>query len=353
MSYFLKIKLLAYRFFTSPFGKSILKNMSFAVTAPFLRKNTQKKKYPFHVVITIDTESGYVDKNQRRVWQGENPRNYQGYYFGIYNLRNVFRKYKIAATFFLSTNCFSAVAPEYKKIRHELNALQKDGHELGLHFHPDSDLVLQKRLNKKFPATSAFYYSHEEKKEVLSAAKELIKEHLGKSVHENLKSFRWGNWALDGPGAKALHELGFQIDSSATPGIQGHLGDPREYHWEKARQQEPWYIDFKDHQNTQRTKKGLLEIPIATFTFFGTPMRADPLNSILLKHAFDYYYRNADRSQKPFIFVIITHSAEATTRDGSPTRTLADLEEFIIHSKKKADVKFMTIKQAAAELKKQ
>lgn len=335
-------KLALYRFFSTSIGSNILKLLSFGVGVKgFNAKNT--KKYPFLVIITVDTESGYVGKNERRKWQMENPRNYRGYYHGIRNLLGVFKKHDVKATFFLSTNCFSANKAEYGKIKNEIGKMMKEGHELGLHIHPDSDLALQSRLGRKFKATSAYFYSYDEKLEIIKAAKELIRENLGNEAYKKLVSFRWGNWALDTGGARALDKAGFKIDSSATPGIKGHSSDTMKYDWSKVNHHYPWKLSMTDYQSTKDNNSKVMEIPIATFGFFGMKMRADPVNSALLNKAFLEYYNKADRSKKPFPFVVITHSSEATTEDGKTTQALKDLERFISFAGKFKDVKFATI----------
>ena len=146
----LKIKLFLYRFFFTSMGKLILQLLSFGVRVKNLGNRKQLKKHPFLVVVTTDTESGYVNKNERRVWQKENPEAFMGYYYGIRNLKDIFDKHCIKTTFFLSTQCFSSSGKEYKKIKNELKAIIKKGHEIGLHLHPDSDSALQKKLSKKF-----------------------------------------------------------------------------------------------------------------------------------------------------------------------------------------------------------
>jgi hypothetical protein len=80
-------------------------------------------------------------------------------------------------------------------------------------------------------------------------------------------------------------------------------------------------------------------------------MRADPVNSILLNKSFIKYYHNADRSKKPFPFVVITHSSEATTIEGKSTQVLRDLDGFISYAKKYRDVKFITLIDACKLLK--
>ena len=345
MKLMLKAKLFLYRFLSTNPGKSILNLLSFGVKAENLGPEKEKKCH-FLVAITVDTESGYVDRDERRVWQKEKPEAFQGYYLGIRNLLSVFDKYKIKSIFFLSTQCFSSKGKERKLIDKEIKNLIKNKHELGLHLHPDSDFALQKKSGRKFNATSAFFYSYEEKFKIIKSTRELIKENLGKNAEKNLISFRWGNWALDSGGVKALNKLGFKIDSSATPGIKGHLNDTMKYDWSRVKRHYPWILSIKDYQETSHNNSNTMEMPIATFDFFGLTLRADPVNSILVNKAFIEYYRNANRSEKPFPFVVITHSSEATTKEGNETTALKDLEGFIKFAKKYPDVRFVSLKDA-------
>ena len=349
MKLMLKAKLFLYRFLSTKSRKAILNLLSFGVKAENLGPEKEKTHH-FLVVVTIDTESGYVDKDERRIWQKEAPEAFQGYYFGIRNLLSVFDRHKIKSTFFLSTQCFSSEGKERELINKELKNLIKDNHELGLHLHPDSDLALQKKLGKKFDATSAFFYNYKEKLEIIKAAKDLIKENLGKNTAKKLVSFRWGNWALDSGGAKALNKAGFRIDSSAIPGIKGHTHDTMKHDWSKVNRHYPWKLSIFNYQTTNQDNSKIIEIPIATFDFFGLKMRADPINSILLNKAFIEYYKKADRSKKPFPFVVMTHSSEATTKDGDYVRTLRDLDAFISFAKKYDDVKFVTLNEAYKKL---
>lgn len=345
----LKIQLLWYRFFSGVFGKIILQFLSIGVRVKNLRrsdKNNFSKKYPFLVIITTDTESGYVEKNQRRVWQMEKPEAFQGYYYGIRNLMKIFDKYGIKTTFFLSTQCFSAGGKNFKQIKKELKNVIRKGHEIGLHSHADSDFSIQKKLSKKFDATSAFFYTYEEKLRIIKTGKELIKEHLGKSVYKNLISFRWGNWALDSGGAKALNKTDFRIDSSAIPGIKGHTHDTMKHDWSKVNTHYPWKLSISNYQTVNHNNSNIVEIPIATFDFFGLKMRADPIYSVLLNKAFTKYYKKADRLKRPFPFVVMTHSSEATTKNGKFVQALRDLDAFIHFAKKKKDVEFVTLREA-------
>src|SRR3989338_3300112 len=117
----LKFKLLLYMFFSTIAGKNLLRLLSSGVSVRNLGNRKKQKKHPFFVIITTDTESGYVDRNERRIWQKEKPEAFQGYYFGIRNLMQIFSKHEIKTTFLLSTQCFSGKGDEYKKIKKQLD----------------------------------------------------------------------------------------------------------------------------------------------------------------------------------------------------------------------------------------
>ena len=343
MKKLLKVRL--YNLLNKPIGKMALKALSKSIYVKNLKKaakSADRGKKKFLIAITIDTESGYVKKNNERVWQKDAPEAYIGYYRGIENWRNLLSRHNAKATFFLSTNCFSAKDNELLKIKKQLNLLNKEKHEIGLHMHPDSDLALQMALKERFRYTSAKFYGYDKINKFIEASKQLIKKNIG----INPVSFRWGNWALNTDAVKALQANGFKADSSATPGIKGHLNDGMHYDWSKVSGHHPWKLSLKDYQDTNNQNSKILEIPIATFSLMGKTLRADTVYSELLKAVFDYYYRNADRSKKPFAFVVISHSMESTHEDGSPTQVIKDAEEFIRHAKQFDDVEFVTINGA-------
>ena len=233
------------------------------------------------------------------------------------------------------------------KINQQLKLLLKEKHEIGLHIHPDSDLALQMALKERFQYTSAKFYSYDKINQFIKTSKQLII----KNTKINPTSFRWGNWALNTDAVKSLQANGFKVDSSATPGIKGHLNDGMHYDWGKVSEHYPWKLSLKDYQNTKSQDSKVLEIPIATFSFIGRTLRADPVYSELLKAAFDCYYKDADRSKNPFVFVVISHSIEATHEDGSITQVVKDTEDFIKHCKKFKDVDFVTIDEAYNRIK--
>lgn len=340
-----KLKIGLYNILNKPLGKKSLKLLSKSIYVKNLKKNkesTTNTNKKFLISITIDTESGYVKGNNERAWQKYNPEAYIGYYKGIENWRNILNKYNAKATFFLSTNCFSAKDGDLDKINKQLRLLVKEKHEIGMHMHPDSDVALQMAMKERFQYTSSIFYNYDKINQFIKTSKKLIKDNL----NINPTSFRWGNWALNSDAVKSLQENGFKVDSSATPGIKGHLNDGMSYDWSKVPWNYPWKLSLNDYQNTKHQNSRILEIPIATFNFMGKTLRADPVYSELMKSAFDYYYNNADRTKKPFVFVIISHSIESTHEDGSITQVIKDTEDFIRHAKQFNDVEFVTIDEA-------
>src|SRR3989344_6287586 len=128
----MKFKIALYNLFGTSIGKTMLKLCSKLITAEKLKRNdkqSSKKPKKFLVAITIDTESGYVKKNNERVWQKDEPEAYIGYHKGIENWRNLLNKYGTNATFFLSTNCFNAKEKDLDKINQQLKLLLKEKHE--------------------------------------------------------------------------------------------------------------------------------------------------------------------------------------------------------------------------------
>lgn len=347
MKPFYALKIQLYRFLNKGLGKFILKILSRFVYVKNLKNSNTAKRKKFLVAITIDTESGHLEKDDKRVWQKSKPEAYIGFYKGIENWRNLLNKYNVKGTFFLSTNCFNAKGNELSEIIKQLNLLHKERHEIGLHLHPDSDFALQNKLKSKFPYTSSKFYNFDQIKQFLITGKSLIKEYLGVNVF----SFRWGNWALDTNAVKALQETGFKSDSSAIPGIKGHTRDEMHYNWSKVNYHYPWHLSLNDYQNTKKQDSKILEIPIATFNFMWLKLRADPAYTVLLKASFDYYYKNTDRSKRPFVFVVISHSTEGTYSDGTSTKIIKDTEEFIKYAKNFDDVGFVTMNEAYKKVK--
>jgi peptidoglycan/xylan/chitin deacetylase (PgdA/CDA1 family) len=339
------LKVCIYNIFNTSIGKKVLRLLRpFVCVKGLKKKGSGKARHPFLVAVTIDAEAGYVQKNEFRVWQGKKPNAFTGFHKGLERLEAVLGKHKAKSTIFLSTQCFDASGAELQKIKSVLRRMARK-HEIGLHLHPESDFALQKYMKNNFRHTSARFYDYRTIMAMLSSSRDIIEKNLGRRLSSRIASFRWGNWALDSAAVKALQDTGFRIDSSAVPGMKGHLKEHRQYDWSKALMRYPWKLNSADYQQPGTSASGILEIPIATFTLFGITLRADPVNSHLLLNAFDYYYKYADRSRMPFVFVVMTHSCEAIYEDGTPTKALKTLDEFLRYARSYKDVKFVTLRE--------
>lgn len=301
---------------------------------PELARPSRAPRHPMVVSVTIDTEGGYVGEDESRIWQGAAPDAFEGYVHGIPNLLHVLERYGAKATFLVSPHGLSSKGATFAAVEGALARIVAGGHEIGLHLHPASDRAIHAKVGRTFGETSARYLSRQDKEDAVRAGRDL----LAAATPADLVSFRWGNWGLDEDGARVVADAGFRIDSSAVPGLRDRkvLRRPR-FDWSAHSSHEPWTI-----------APGLQEIPIATFRWLGTRLRADPLYGPLLSAGFDAYLERAPRCDAPFRFVLMTHSTEATRRDGSPTRVLASLDAFLAKIHVRNDVVFAPLRDALA-----
>lgn len=340
------VKAVIYQLLNTRLFNSLLNVVSpYLITVKnFNNKFSNNTKSPFLVAITVDTESGFVNSNESRLWANENPKAFQGYYHGTNNWREIAKGNDIKITFLLCTQCFNSEGNEYEKIIKQLKQAYREGHEIGFHLHPKNDYALQKYLDKSLNYTSARFYDYESMKEMLNAGRELIRENLGDEIADNVISFRWGNWGLNSSAVKALQDTGYKVDTSACPQIKGHQNGEMFYDWSNVDYRYPWILSLEDYQSIKEQNSSVIELPIATFKFFNTYFRADPALGSLLINAFDYYYEHADRSKKSFVFVINSHSSEGTYRNGKPTKIIDTMNKFIKHAKLFDDVVFVTLR---------
>ncbi len=326
-------------------GARALHALARRIVVPELGAMKSAHRKPLLVVITVDTEAGFVARDERRVWQGEAPDAFQGFTHGVANLADVLARYQSRATFFVAPHFLAAPVRARERSLAALSRAREGGSEFGLHLHPASDRALAERLGRTFTETSGRYLSQTDKDELVSAGKAMLQESLATDV----TSFRWGNWGLDAGGARALVKAGFAVDSSAVPGIRDRKARgparPR-YDWSETHHVGPWRMSLQNPV-LEDASSPLLELPIATFELFGARLRADPLYGKLLEGAFVRYHERAPREDAPFAFVVMTHSSEATHEDGSPTRTLRDLESFLALATQTPGVELVTIREAA------
>ena len=335
-----KIKLFAYKFSFNKLVTILFKLTSSLLVKPVLTpqnkllKKSGKNK-PFYIVLTVDAESGYVESNEKRLWQVNHPDLYQGFYFGINNWLDLLNRQKVKASFMLSSQCFSATGKERKFINQQLSKIITGNHELGYHLHPRSDQSLEKILGEKLKFTSAKFYSVREIDNLLKAARYLLNKNLGEKINQQVISFRWGNFGLYKHALDLLTKNGFLIDSSVCPAKKGHQFDDKIFDWSKITHPFP-YI----------SQDGLLEIPVTTFKIFNKVLLVDPLNHLFLEQAFLKYWQLNNASKQPFFFVMLSHTSEGTDKIGRPTKVIQTMQNFIKKVKQFDNVEFITLKQA-------
>jgi len=148
----------------------------------------------------------------------------------IPSLLNLFKKYKVRATFFVTCDCVKKNEKLFKKIKSE-------GHELELHGY----------VHKRFDDLSK-----KEKDYHLKSSKKYLKTSLGIVPI----GFRAPQHSINEEGINALLKNNFKYDSSLTPWNLYHLL----FFWKTK-------LNFFD--NFKRMKihkeKGILEIPLSSF----------------------------------------------------------------------------------------
>jgi hypothetical protein len=342
------LKELLYRATSNRPSRATLRWLARSLEVPHLQSSAHRaeRRHPFLVAITIDTEGGFVEDDERRRWQGQVPDAFQGYVEGVQNLRAVLRDDSARATFLVSTHGLSATGDTHHAVVRELHRARDAGHEIGLHLHPSSDRALQRRLASDGARGGAQGRTIEGDDRAKATLVRTATEILSEAIGVRPLSFRWGNWGLDAGGVRALCESGFEVDSSAIPGCSDtrQRRSPR-FAWGEARSHAPWWLDRRDHQALDG-ETDVLELPIATCRWLGRYWRADPLLAPLLAAMFSHYYEHAPRDRAPFPFVVMTHSSEATTARGAPTRALDDLAKFLRFASRFADVEYVTLREA-------
>lgn len=336
-----KIKIFIYKLTFNQIILFVIKLLSKPLVTPlFHQSNTKYSKLqynkPFYVLITIDTESGFITPNEERLWQVTNPNLFQGFYNGINNWTNLLSKHNVKGNFMLSTQCFSAKGREKTFIEKRLSSLIESNHEIGYHLHPRSDRSLEEILGKTLAYTSSKFYTAPEIDEMLKAARHLLQDTLGKQVNKKILSFRWGNYGLYQHAFRILEKNGFTIDSSACPGLAGHMSDDKIFDWSKYRTYLPKLL----------TGTKVLEVPVTTYNFMNQTLIANPLYHPWLDIVFDKYLSLNERINAPLFFVLLSHSSEATYKNGNPTKIMTVMDTFLNRVRSMENVSFITFQQA-------
>ncbi len=331
------LKELAYRALSSAPGQRVVRQLGSAVRLPYETIEPSGAAGRVLLVVTVDVEGGYVERDERRVWQGRAPTAFQGYVDGIRNVTEVLDRHGVKGTFFVAPHGRSATGPTLMAVERAIRSIAADDHALGLHVHPSSDVALAERVGRTFASGSARDLDEPDLERLVVAGRELLAELF--EPEAKLELVRWGNWGLDERAARILAANGFRIDSSAVPGLRDRKrGAGPRYDWSHEPRTAPWEL-----------VPGLLEVPIATFRVLGGRYRADPLYGSLVGAALR---RTASHGVgRTRVFVVMTHSTEATYADGSPTRVLSALDELLRGAIADTRVDVVRLDEAALRLR--
>lgn len=186
------------------------------------------------ILVSIDTEAPIGESGIDKLIYG----NTADGEFGINFMMDIFDSYGIIALFFVDI----AEAWEYgkDKIVKVMEDIERRGHDIGVHIHPDRMADKDRRY--------LWQYSYEEQFEIIEKCTELYEETLGRKP----LSFRAGRYGADNNTIDIVSNLGYKYDMSMYYGMKKRCK-----------------IDG-DYATINRVKENgrVMEIPVTTFKSF-------------------------------------------------------------------------------------
>jgi peptidoglycan/xylan/chitin deacetylase (PgdA/CDA1 family) len=200
-----------------------------------------------------------------------------------------------------------AVAPEVAELFPEGIA-----HEPGLHVHPGAeklrmgkyralvgDKYLREHCQTSSTSTVLRDYPYEEQLDMIAVGRERLQEVLGVRA----KTFVAGRWSLNDDTVRALVQVGFTHDCSATPHKK-----PAHYDWSRLpRICMPYRPAGDDYQRKGRLPLLLVPVSQSLLGVSATPELAPLVGLPWLKACFEEYYR-----QRLPLFHLCLHSPSMT-----------------------------------------
>lgn len=289
-----------YNFFRSEISSFLCLFSSFSSESCLISDNDSSGK--LYIIWAIDVEGGYIDQNLNRIWMREDPKGSQGFFEGFKLWQNLFDKYSIPATFFISSQGFYFSPKKYREL---IKKALISGHEIGYHLHLAEDQIIQSSLNFLADKNSSRFYNHRQLASIFQTIRSQLNKYLGKRINNEIISFRWGNWGLNSTAVfNILKRHNFMIDSSALPGQKGHLSDDRFYDWTGY-----------EMKTFPKKINGVWEIPTSTFIMLNIRFKADPLFGHLLKKFIEEQSNLVIKTKKSRLVVIFSHSSEIVTKN--------------------------------------
>lgn len=190
------------------------------------------------VLISVDTEGPAGSNPIDALIYGKTS---NGKEYGIRYLMKIFDKYKAKGLFFVDL----AEAWHYgeKKIIKVLETIVANGHDVGVHLHPDHMIDRKRRY--------LWEYSYDEQYEMIVKCTDLYRRVLKKEP----LSFRAGRYGANNNTIRILDKLGYKYDMSVFYGSR--------------------YCKIDPHHSCNRVVRisgsNLLEIPVTVFKSFNSP----------------------------------------------------------------------------------
>ena len=197
--------------------------------------------------VTIDTEPD-CDIH----WRRSQPLTFESVTFGIPQiLRPIWDKFGIKPVYFVSPEVV-----ENEQCRLALRDEMRRGAEIGAHLHSEY-IEPHKKHEDIAGTTSDEFPCHAYDAEVESAKIKNLTELIEKNLGVRPVSYRAARYGADLDTIKALDTLGYEVDSSVTPGISWQKqGGPDHSRAPK----QPYFISPHDYYSTGQSD--ILEVPI-------------------------------------------------------------------------------------------
>ena len=200
------------------------------------------------VLVSIDTEGPAGSDPVSRMIYGKAS---DGKEYGINYLMKLFSDRKIKGLFFVDIPEMADHGAD--KIERVLKDIESNGHNTGVHVHPDHMADINRRY--------LWQYSKAEQYEMIARCTEFYEKNLKKQP----LSFRAGRYGADNNTLQVLDELGYKYDMS-------------EFHSSRYCKIEP---EVTWNRVVTCGKNGLKEVPVTTFRSIHTPFyyRNDQIDS--------------------------------------------------------------------------
>ncbi len=158
------------------------------------------------------------------------------------------------------------------------NNLDLDGHEVGIHLHPQ-DALLQATLGKELnlPTDCLARYSEEDQRALVAVSRRVFEDTQGREPH----TFVAGNWSESTTTLQILIEAGFRYDGSPLPGHQSECAD-----WSRiARLAQPFTPSTEDYQGPGQADLLYLPVYQGLWNHYLTPENIHLLGTAYFKAA--------------------------------------------------------------------